>query len=276
MNAASVQDRTVTLNGLRFHYRDWANEEAPPLVLLHAHTQNARTWDTFARGICDRYRVLALDQRGHGETEWAVEYTPEKFVQDIEAFVEALGLARFNLIGFSVGGHSAYPFAVQHPAAIERLVLVEAIPELSPTAQEFLRVWLSQPEVFENPEVAVRSVRALARRAPEEELRHWVVSNLVRHDDRTWIWRFDPVLRAVNRPTIRPDAATLWATVPRLQCPTLVVRGAESEMFLRDMAEQMTRAIPKGQLAEVPNAGHWVPLDNPEGFLAVVRDFLAS
>lgn len=76
-----VQDKTVTLNGLRFHYRDWGNAGATPLVLLHGFTSHARSWDTFARAVHERYRVLALDQRGHGETEWAADYAPERMVE---------------------------------------------------------------------------------------------------------------------------------------------------------------------------------------------------
>ena len=59
-----VRDETVTLDGLRFHYRDWGDPDAPPVVLLHAYLQHARTWDTVARGLADRFRVLALDHRG--------------------------------------------------------------------------------------------------------------------------------------------------------------------------------------------------------------------
>lgn len=272
--ADRVQDRTIELNGLRFHYRDWGDEAAPPLLLLHGHTHHARTWDTVARAMAGHYRVLAPDLRGHGETDWAAEYAPARFLEDIGAFAGALDLRRFSLAGFSIGGHTAYPYAVRHPEMVERLVLAETIPEPAPAAQEWLRTWLDQPEVFEDPEAAMPAARALARRAPEDELRRWVLGNLRQREDGRWAWRYDPALRPTKRPAIRPDAATLWATVPLLACPTLIVRGAESPMFGRDAAERMARAIPNGHLAEIPKAGHWVPLDNSEGFLATVRAFL--
>src|SRR5215216_3915791 len=100
--STEVRDATVQLNGLRFHYRDWGNEGAQPLLLLHGFTGHARTWDTFAQAMRDRYRVLALDQRGHGETEWATDYATERSVEDIDAFVRELGLRRFALLGLSV------------------------------------------------------------------------------------------------------------------------------------------------------------------------------
>ena len=91
---APVQDKAIELNGLRFHHRDWGNDGAPPLILLHAYTSHARSWDTFARAVRGRHRIMALDLRGHGETAWAPEYSPELLVDDIGAFARALGLAR--------------------------------------------------------------------------------------------------------------------------------------------------------------------------------------
>ena len=110
-----VRDATVTLGGLRFHYRDWGDREAPPLVLLHAYTMHARTWDTFARAMATRFRVLALDQRGHGETEWAVDYAEGRLHGDLRAFVEALGLGHCSLVGFSIGGTTACSYAALYP-----------------------------------------------------------------------------------------------------------------------------------------------------------------
>ncbi|HEY7269991.1 MAG TPA: alpha/beta fold hydrolase, partial [Dehalococcoidia bacterium] len=81
----AVQDKTIELNGLRFHYRDWEHAGATPLLLLHGYTSHARSWDTFARAMQAKYRVLALDQRGHGETGWATDYAPERMVEDVAA-----------------------------------------------------------------------------------------------------------------------------------------------------------------------------------------------
>ena len=99
-----IRDETLTLNGLRFHYRDWGNPQASPLVLLHGYTSHARSWDTIARRLADRFRVLALDQRGHGESEHAADYDEQRLLEDLAAFVDALGLATFAPVGFSIGG----------------------------------------------------------------------------------------------------------------------------------------------------------------------------
>jgi pimeloyl-ACP methyl ester carboxylesterase len=107
---ALVQDKFLTLNALGFHYREWGSSKAPPVVLLHGFSGNARHWDTLALALAQRYRVLALDQRGHGETDWAPdgEYTPVRVNVDFAAFIEAIEIARFPIVGFSFGGHVAY------------------------------------------------------------------------------------------------------------------------------------------------------------------------
>lgn len=269
-----AQDKTVELNGLGFHYRDWGNQGAPALLLLHAFTSHARTWDTFARAVRGRYRVLALDLRGHGETAWASQYTPELLVADIGAFARVLELGRLSLLGFSIGAHSAYQYAVRHPAAVDRLVLVEVNPQSSAASSAWLRGWLDLPDTVDDPEDAIRNVRAVDARAPDAELRHWVVNNLMRRDDGHWTWRYDPLLRSSSPPGLKPEATAIRQDLGRIACPTLLVHGAESEMSSGEEAEQTARLIPGGRLVHIGGAGHWVPMDNPTGFLATVGDFL--
>src|SRR5262249_18998152 len=96
---AHVQDKFISLNGLRYHYREWENEGAPALVLIHGATSSASTWDRVAEAMRDRYRVIAPDLSGHGESEWAAEYSYSRWVEDVAALTEALGLRRFSLLG---------------------------------------------------------------------------------------------------------------------------------------------------------------------------------
>jgi pimeloyl-ACP methyl ester carboxylesterase len=106
-----VRDETVTLDGVRLHYRDWGDPDAPPLVLLHAYLQHARTWDTVARSLADRFRVLALDHRGFGESEHAADYHELRLVADLAGFVDALGVGAFSAIGFSLSVNVAVSYA---------------------------------------------------------------------------------------------------------------------------------------------------------------------
>ena len=129
-----LRDEIVTLDGLRLHFRDWGNPTAPPVVLLHAYTQHARSWDPVARGLAKRFRVLALDQRGHGESAWAADYHELRLVADLAGFVETLGLTTVSLVGFSIGGSAAISYAQLYPDRVERLVAFECFtdPEVAP------------------------------------------------------------------------------------------------------------------------------------------------
>ncbi|HMF29617.1 MAG TPA: alpha/beta fold hydrolase, partial [Candidatus Cybelea sp.] len=108
MTESTVRDELVQLRGLRFYYREWPSlkPNAQTLVLLHGYTGHARSWDALARVLQSRYRVLALDQRGHGQTAWAPrdKYDTSEMVADLDAFVAALGLSSFALLGLSMGG----------------------------------------------------------------------------------------------------------------------------------------------------------------------------
>jgi pimeloyl-ACP methyl ester carboxylesterase len=271
--STEVQDATIELNGLRFHYRDWGNTDAQPLLLLHGFTGHARTWDTFAAAMRDRYRVLALDQRGHGETEWASDYAPERSVEDIDAFVTALGLKQFALLGLSMGGRNAYAYAALHPEEVERLVIVDIGPEIVPAGAERIQQGVQANDIFDDPEDAVRAARAANPRPPDAELRHRILNNLKQTADGRWTWRYDKALRSGGRPP-RPGPETIWPLLSRMTAPTLLVRGAESDVLSRETAARMVQVIPNCRLIEVPDSGHSVPLDNPRGFLAAVQPFL--
>jgi pimeloyl-ACP methyl ester carboxylesterase len=269
-----VQDKTVTLSGLRFHYRDWPNQGARPLVVLHGFTGHARSWDTFAAAMQEKYWVLAPDQRGHGETEWAQDYGPDRMVEDVDAFVRALELPKFVLFGLSMGGRNAYGYASTHPHTLGKLVIVDIGPEIVPAGSDRIRSGVQSRDVFDAPEEAFQAARAANPRPPDSELRHRVTNNLMQLPDGKWTFRYDKALRAPDRPLPRPDPSQTWALLPKIDCPTLLIRGAESDVLGRDTAERMVRDIPDCRMIEVPNSGHSVPLDNPTGFLETVQQFL--
>src|SRR5215831_17472979 len=99
------QAQYLDVGGLRLHYLDWGNPTAQPMVLLHGFTGHAHTWDIFAAAMCERFHVLALDQRGHGDSDWAKDgaYRPDDHARDIRAVHDRLGLRAVVLIGLSMG-----------------------------------------------------------------------------------------------------------------------------------------------------------------------------
>ncbi len=123
-----LTDHTISLLNLTFHYREAGDAAAPPLVLLHALGPDAHDWDEVALALAERYHVFALDQRGHGESARPDTYSFEAMRDDLKAFVDALSLKRFTLIGHSMGGTVSFLFAEQWPDLIEKLVIEDTPP----------------------------------------------------------------------------------------------------------------------------------------------------
>jgi pimeloyl-ACP methyl ester carboxylesterase len=275
---AAVADRSVTLNGLRFHYREWpsARAGAQDLVLLHGFTGHARSWDSFAEAMSRDYRVLALDQRGHGETEWA---PPDQYgvfyqVSDLEAFVAELGLDGFALLGLSMGGRNAFHYAGARPAALERLVIVDIGPEVATAGSARITAGVQANDVFDSADDAIAQARRANPNADEHEQRHRVTHNLMPTPDGRVTYRYDRALRDPNNPRPRPAPEEGWRLLANIGVPTLLVRGEVSDVLSPEMAQRMVETIPDCRFVEVPGSGHSIPLERPKEFLAAVRTFL--
>lgn len=274
-----VTDELIELRGLRFHFRDWASRRsgAPTLVLLHGYTGHARSWDSFAEGMSDRYRVLAFDQRGHGESGWAGSggYGIGEMTADLETFVAALGLKSLDLVGLSMGGMVAMDYASRRPAALRRLVIVDIAPEIASQGSNRIQSGQKQSDVFDSFESAFDSMRAANATPPDEHLRHRVYNNLMGLEDGRFTWRYDRALRDPRELKMRtPEEG--WASCAAIAAPTLIMRGELSDILAPEVAELMTRTIMGSSLATVEGAGHSIPLDKPDEFLSAARVFLTG
>jgi esterase len=274
-----VLDKAITLSALRFHYLDWGtpSPDAQAMVCLHGFTSHAHSWDGLAQGMRERYRVLALDQRGHGQTDWATDYHPARRVEDMESFVSALGLERFVLVGLSMGGRAAFQYAARHPETVERLVIVDIAPEGSAAGMGRITAGLRTQDIFDDPEDAFQLARRANPRPPDEALRARIRHGLMQRADGKWTFRYDVALRNGSgaRVTATPaEVAADWESLKNITSPTLLVRGAHSDILSPELAQRMVETIPICRLVTVEESGHSVPLDNPSGFLEAVRGFL--
>jgi pimeloyl-ACP methyl ester carboxylesterase len=239
-------------------------------------SSHARSWDRFAAAMQADFHILALDQRGHGETEWADDYYADRMVEDVDAFICALGLERIALLGLSMGGRNAYMYAALHPEVVERLVIVDIGPEPSPVGRDRGQRRAAAQDVFDTPEEAFQQARAGNHRPTDDDLRYRLMHGLMQCPDGRWTFRYDPALRSADRPVRRPDPSVLWPLLPKISCPTLLMRGADSDVLSVETAERMTREIPSCTLVEIPDCGHSIPLDRPAEFLAAARTFLVG
>jgi pimeloyl-ACP methyl ester carboxylesterase len=274
----NVRDEVIELRGLRFYYREWpsARTGAPTLVLLHGYTGHAHSWDHFAAAMSQDYRVLALDQRGHGQTQWApaTAYDTIEMVEDLDAFVRALGLEKFTLLGLSMGGIVSFAWAGRRPASLARLVIVDIAPEIDVEGLKRIQAGVVRSDVFDSREEAFARARADNPIPPEAHQRYRVDYSLMRMQDGRFTYRYDRALRDPNNPRKGIPAEEGWRLAANIAVPTLLVRGELSDILTRPVAEKMATAIRDCRLVEIAGSGHPVPLDKPEEFLAAVKTFL--
>ena len=153
--ATSVQpkDKTVNVNGINLHYLDWGNEDKPKILLLHGLRGHCHSWDDVSAEFCKDYHIVALDQRGRGESDWASggDYSSQSFVADLEGFCEAVGFDKFTLIGHSMGGRNSMAFAGNNADKLENLVIVDIGPDLDPRGSERItQELINVPEEFDS------------------------------------------------------------------------------------------------------------------------------
>ncbi|NNL86475.1 MAG: alpha/beta hydrolase [Myxococcales bacterium] len=265
------------LNGLRLHYVEWGDPSATPMVLLHGLRAYAHWFDAFAEAVKDRYRVLALDQRGRGDSDRAPDgdYTREAYVRDLEAFVDALGLERFIILGHSMGGLNGIHYASRHPERVIALINVDVGPDIDPAGLERIRKELGEtPDSFASWEDAAAFLVKRHPRASEEHRAIRLRWMFRESPDGTIAWRIDP---AIFDPNLRADSRDeTWAAWKGLGCPTLIVRGGVTDILTEETCEEMVAALPNSRWVEVPEAGHMVLEDNPEGFNAASLAFLQT
>ncbi len=272
------QDKTVTANGLKLHYLDWGNVRRPTMVLLHGLRGHAHSWDDVSSAMCQDYHVLALDQRGRGDTDWAKDgdYSTGAYVADVDGFCAALKLDSFILVGHSMGGRNSMAFAARCPEKVQKLVLVDVGPVLDSRGSERISREIREvPEEFDSFEAVVRYMNKQNRFASDAVLRRRLEYSTKKLPNGKIGWRYDRAIREQRRQGTTPPPTDLWPAVRSITCPTLIVRGADTDVLSLEVANQMLAAMPNARLVQVPRAGHMVFEDNPAGFLEAVHPFLS-
>ena len=274
---AQSTDCYVEANGLKFHYLDWGNPDNPPLVLLHGVGQTCHTWDLFAAAMSPHFHVMAFDQRGHGDTDWAPDkdYSRKTMVKDAEAFTTALGLDRFFLTGMSMGGANSLAFSGQNPDRVEALVVVDVGPRVENKGVQHIRNFMKDFREFDSLDDAAAVIHKFNPRRPLEVIRQYtVVYNLKQLPSGKWTWKYDTYFsEGHSRGDVKQMEQELSTEVKKISCPTLLVKGAESDVLSLDGARLLQAAVPGSEFALIPGAGHSVMGDNPPAFEAAVREF---
>lgn len=276
-------------DGLHLNVLEWSRE-GTALLFIHGFSNEAHIWDDVAPGLAPYYRVLAMDLRGHGDSDWHPEgkYDYSEHVNDVLALLDHLGIERVVIVAHSLGGRVAMLLAGQASERIAGLVIVDSAPEIdrrgavriSMDSAEHTDPSFARPSEYET--MLAHAYPAATPTAIARMARH----GLKQREDGRFTLKMDPALRRfVGGEGERPDADTLekleaaraeamWKGLEALECPVLVVRGAASDIVGPDTADRMVDdVLSNGRLAVVAQAGHSVMTDNPEGFAEALNAF---
>jgi pimeloyl-ACP methyl ester carboxylesterase len=270
------REHDTVLGGIRLHHVDWGCEGRPPVVFLHGGGLTARTWDLVCLALRSEFHCLALDQRGHGDSEWspALDYRVDAFVADIAALIDHLGLRRPVLVGQSMGGLNALALAALHPGRLGGLVAVDVAPDVEPAGAERILDFVMEPAELDSVDAFVERAIAFNPARDPRLLRRSLLHNLRELADGGWTWKYDRRLMTRERfVAVRGELKKLRGRLARITCPVLVVRGARSDVVTPEGAAVLARALPSGSCSEVPDAGHTVQGDNPYGLAKALRGF---
>src|SRR3990170_1232221 len=255
----SPKAHSFTRDGVALRAWEWAGDP-PATLLLHGIGNYGRYWDFFADAVAGRLRLVATDARGHGESGRPADgYTPDEFIADALAVLDALAIERALVVGHSMGGTHAIRLAAAHPDRVERLVVVDAGPEpMSEGAERARRLSLERPERFEYADEALAYLRRTSpgySEAVYANRMRW----LFREDAGDVVWRSSRYALASIMAGARGD---LWDALRAIRCPVLVVRGTRSNVLSADVAQRMLKTLADSRLVEL-DAGHNVALDRP-------------
>src|SRR5579871_3243859 len=223
---ATMRETYTSINGLRLRYLEWGEPAAPPILLLHGFSSTALAWRNVGEALAARYHVVALDQRGHGASEWDAQgrYTIDDFVADAHALSQQLGLAPFILVGHSMGGSIAYTYAAVHPEDVRRLVIEDSAPRPADDPRPPMQPM--QAPVFASRDAVAASVREANPHMAQAALEQRVDVYYVQRPDGTWGFRAD-VAGVRGALASQPGYAKLWGHVRDITCPTLVIRAGQ-------------------------------------------------
>jgi pimeloyl-ACP methyl ester carboxylesterase len=263
---------------ITLRYTEWGDATKPTVLLLHGFAQTSHAWDLVALALADRFHVISLDQRGHGDSEWASDgdYSLEAQQRDLDAALVHLGKQEIIPVGLSMGGRNAYVLAHRRPEIVKALVTVDTGPRTVRRGRSRIRDFVTMPDVLDSFEEFVERVHSYVPHRSMEQIRLSLLNNIRETPEGKWTWKYDRILRDPNYRRPIMDEESAWNIWTSIACPTLLVRGEESDVLDAETAAEMTRRLPGSLHVDIPEAGHLVPGDNPAAFVLAVKPWLET
>jgi pimeloyl-ACP methyl ester carboxylesterase len=278
--AAWTDGNWTSQDGLKLHYRDYpGSADKPAIVCLPGLTRNARDFATVAERLAGDWRLICVDLRGRGESAWAKDpmtYVPPVYLQDIQALIESLALDRFILFGTSLGGLLTMFLAGLYPGRLKGALLNDIGPVIEPAGLARIRTYVGKGGSFPTWLHAARGIQETQHAAfPDYELEDWLA--MAKRQCRVTqagrvVFDYDMKIAEPFRVPGKENVADPWPALDGLRLiPTLLVRGALSDILAPATAAEMARRLPLLEEVLLPRIGHAPMLDEPESIAGIDR-----
>ena len=269
----------------RMAYVEWGDPANPRVLLcVHGLARQGRDFDTFARSMSDRYRVVCPDVVGRGRSDWLPDpagYQIPAYVADMITLLARLNAQELHWVGTSMGGLIGLGLAALPQSPVRKLVLNDVGPAIEAAALQRIGTYLGQPLRWGSVEEAADYLWGISASFGPHTRAQWLALTrpMLRPDGDGFRLHYDPAIsvpfRAITPDSARAGEAMLWASYDALRCPTLLLRGADSDLLSRETAQAMTQRGPKARLVEFEGVGH-APTLIAEQQIAAVREFLLA
>jgi pimeloyl-ACP methyl ester carboxylesterase len=271
----------VDIDGRQVHYLEWGKSGRPPVLALHGGGQTAYMYEELGKALRGTHHVLAPDLPGHGDSDSlpGLALTRQAIAGALPALMAEFGFARAAVVGASLGGITAITLSRSHPELIGSIVLIDVGHQLEEAGVQRIIKFMSEHESFGSLEEAAEAIAEYSPRRSAARTTS-LTRNLRQRSDGRWIWKHG---FGRLRPGM-PSPADSWRDIldgldddaRHVGVPTLVLRGAESDVLSDDGARDVAALIPNGQVVVVPDAGHLTAADNPDGTVAHIKSFLTG
>ncbi len=275
---------------LRLNYVDWGNQDAPPLILLHGGRDHCRNWDWTAQALREHYHIIAPDLRGHGDSQWASDgnYPILSYIYDLKQLIDQMDLAPVTIVAHSMGGNIAIRYTGLYPDKVKKLVAIEGLGPSPKIQAEMaakgtanrLREWMETkqkyadiaPRRYKDFDAALERMKTENPHLSDEQVRHLTVHAVVRNEDGSYSWKFDPLMRNWWPHDLPSDATEeMWRNIT---CPSLMLYGADSWASNPQKDGRLKHFGDNVEVREFANAGHWLHHDQFGLFMETLDGFL--